>query len=86
MFTLRIRINRIPQIDHTGYHDRDDAFRKANESWNQRASIFSVLGTREAEGTIEFEIVSETGATWDHQEILLEIRTRPELREPPRVY
>ena len=86
MYTLRVRINGIRQLDRSGYHDRNDVFRKANEMWGQRHTMFRILGLSSAQGTVEFEVVSDDGSVSGHQKILAEIRRRPELREPPRMY
>jgi len=84
MFTLRIWINRIRQIDQ-GYRDRDDALRKAGELWDSRASIFAWMhippSTPASQGSIEFQIVSDAGMSWEHRQILAEIKSRPEFRD-----
>jgi hypothetical protein len=86
MHSLRTRINGIPQFGYSGYYDKDDVFRKANEMWAQRHCMFPSLGLSSTEGMIEFEIVCDDGSVWAHEKILEEIQRRPELRRPLRVY
>jgi hypothetical protein len=85
MFKLHWWVNSIEQMTISGYFDRDDALRKANELWKMRDEICRVLGLATG-GRVRFEIVDDTDVNWDHQQILAEIQTRPELLEPPKVY
>ena len=83
MFTLQHAVNGISQLEQP-YHDRDDACRKANELLGQRKAMASRLGVPPSQCSIEFKILGDDGTQLNHDEIINEIRRRPELRQPPK--
>jgi hypothetical protein len=83
MFTLHYTINGVGQLDSV-YPDRDDPLRKVNQLWKQRDEMARELRIPAAQCQVRFEIASDTGTLDEHDDILREIRQRPELREPPQ--
>jgi hypothetical protein len=86
MFAIRYWVNGTEQFSYSGYHDRDDAYRRVNALWSKRREMFVTLGIPENLGRLEFKISANDGHLWRHDEIMEELAGRPELRGPERIW
>jgi hypothetical protein len=86
MYTLEFSINSVPQMPASGYHDRNDALRRANQLWGIRFEMCRELGIGAQQCRVEFKVVGDDGSVLGHWDILDEIGRRADLKIPPKVY